>query len=54
MNQDNSSKIHKDGINFDKDNKQNMSYATLNIFLNDDFEGGETIFYSNDKNTGYS
>ena len=37
--------IHKDGINFDKDNKSNMSYATLNIFLNDDFEGGETIFY---------
>ena len=43
--------IHKDGINFDKDNKQNMSYATLNIFLNEDFEGGETIFYTNDKNT---
>lgn len=41
--------IHKDGINFDKDNRQNMSYATLNIFLNDDFEGGETIFYTNDK-----
>ena len=43
--------IHKDGINFDKDNKQNMSYATLNIFLNEDFEGGETIFYTNDKKT---
>ena len=41
--------IHKDGINFDKDNKQNMSYATLNIFLNDDFDGGETIFYDNSK-----
>lgn len=42
--------IHKDGINFEQDNKQNMSYATLNIFLNDDFEGGETIFYDNSKN----
>mgnify|MGYP004003071659 CR=1 FL=1 len=41
--------IHKDGINFDKNNKQNMSYATLNIFLNDDFDGGETIFYDNSK-----
>ena len=41
--------IHKDGINFDKDNKQNMSYATLNIFLNDNFSGGETIFYDNSK-----
>ena len=43
--------IHKDGINFDQKNKQNMSYATLNIFLNDDFEGGETVFYENDKKT---
>ena len=43
--------IHKDGINFDGDGKQNMSYATLNIFLNDNFEGGETIFYENDKKT---
>ena len=43
--------IHKDGINFDHENKKNMSYATLNIFLNDDFEGGETLFYQNDKKT---
>ena len=43
--------IHKDGINFDQENKKNMSYATLNIFLNDDFEGGETLFYQNDKKT---
>ena len=43
--------IHKDGINFDKNNKQNMSYATLNIFLNDDFEGGETTFYEKDSKT---
>ena len=42
--------IHKDGINFEQDNKQNMSYATLNIFLNEDFKGGETIFYDNSKN----
>lgn len=41
--------IHKDGINFDKDNKQNMSYATLNIFLNENFQGGETTFYDNSK-----
>ncbi len=31
--------------------QQKMSYATLNIFLNDNFEGGETIFYKNDKKT---
>jgi prolyl 4-hydroxylase len=43
--------IHKDGINFDSENRQNMSYATLNIFLNENFEGGETIFYENDKKT---
>ena len=43
--------IHKDGIHFDETNQQNMSYATLNIFLNDNFEGGETIFYKNDART---
>lgn len=43
--------IHKDGINFDKNNKQRMSYATLNIFLNDNFEGGATTFYEKDKST---
>ena len=41
--------IHKDGINFDQNNKQRMSYATLNIFLNDNFRGGETTFYEKDK-----
>ena len=46
--------IHKDGINFDDRNKQNMSYATLNIFSNDNFEGGETIFYKNDKKKFYN
>tara|TARA_B100001057_G_C22666575_1_gene878087 strand:- start:626 stop:781 length:156 start_codon:yes stop_codon:yes gene_type:complete len=34
--------IHKDGINFDKNNKQNMSYATLNIFLNIQTYGNNT------------
>ena len=43
--------IHKDGINFDKNNKQRMSYATLNIFLNDNFEGGAATFYEKDKST---
>jgi prolyl 4-hydroxylase len=43
--------IHKDGTNFDKNNKQRMSYATLNIFLNDNFEGGATTFYEKDKST---
>ena len=43
--------IHKDGINFDKNDNKRMSYATLNIFLNDDFEGGNTTFYRKDKKT---
>ena len=28
-----------------------MSYATLNIFLNSDFTGGETTFYEKDSKT---
>jgi len=40
--------IHKDGINH---NGAEISYATLNIFLNDNFTGGETIFYDKDKRT---
>ena len=35
--------IHKDGMNRDKEN--NISYATLNIFMNKGFNGGKTIFY---------
>jgi len=35
--------MHNDGQNFDKDD--NQSYMTINIFLNDDFNGGETEFY---------
>lgn len=40
-------KIHRDGINQDK--YGNRSYLTLNIFLNDNLEGGETDFYNDDK-----
>jgi Rps23 Pro-64 3,4-dihydroxylase Tpa1-like proline 4-hydroxylase len=36
--------MHTDGINTDA--KGGRSYTTINIFLNDDFEGGETSFYS--------
>lgn len=42
-------KIHKDGVN--QDSQGNRSIMTLNIFLNDEFEGGETdFFYSSDEN----
>lgn len=36
-------KMHKDGVN--QDSKGNRSALTLNIFLNDEFEGGETEFF---------
>lgn len=36
-------KMHKDGVN--QDSKGNRSILTLNIFLNDNFEGGETDFF---------
>lgn len=40
--------IHRDGFN--QDCHGNRSVLTLNIFLNDDFEGGETdFFYSNNR-----
>jgi prolyl 4-hydroxylase len=45
-------KIHKDGTN--QDNEGNRSHLTLNIFLNDDFEGGETDFFNDDKSFRYS
>jgi Rps23 Pro-64 3,4-dihydroxylase Tpa1-like proline 4-hydroxylase len=35
--------IHKDGIN--QDRFGNRSVITVNIFLNDNFSGGETRFY---------
>jgi 2OG-Fe(II) oxygenase superfamily len=38
--------IHKDGIN--QDSEGNRSALTLNIFLNDNFKGGETDFFSSD------
>jgi prolyl 4-hydroxylase len=41
-------KLHKDGFN---QSSVGRSYLTLNIFLNDDFEGGETDFYMDDKQT---
>jgi len=40
--------IHKDAINKNK-KTQERSIMTLNIFLNSDFDGGETIFYHNNK-----
>lgn len=42
--------VHKDGINV-TDDGSGMSYATLNIFLNSDFEGGETAFFEKDART---
>lgn len=41
-------KLHKDGVN---QNEIGRSYLTLNIFLNDDFNGGETDFYLDDQST---
>lgn len=45
--------IHRDGTNFDRNRNdeypiwlQPMSMFTLNIFLNDNFEGGETDFFN--------
>lgn len=38
--------LHCDGQNYDKDGS--ISFLTLNIFLNDDFQGGETEFYESD------
>lgn len=35
---------HKDGFNQDKNG--NISIITFNIFLNDNFDGGETYFYN--------
>lgn len=40
-------KIHKDGINVDKNG--NRSVMTLNIFLNKEFDGGETDFFFENK-----
>lgn len=40
--------IHRDGVNKTKTGK---TYLTLNIFLNNDFKGGETDFYLDNKIT---
>ena len=39
--------IHKDGFNVDS--MGNRSAMTLNIFINDEFEGGETDFFHENK-----
>ena len=39
---------HTDGVN--QDEKGRKSFMTINIFLNDNFEGGETDFLDNQKN----
>ena len=39
--------IHMDGVN--KDENGNISTLTLNIFLNDNFDGGETDFFHEKK-----
>ena len=44
--------MHKDGFN--QDSKGNRSAMTLNIFLNDDFEGGETDFFDDNKSFIFS
>lgn len=41
--------MHKDGINVNQQGYR--SIMTLNIFLNDNFDGGETDFYLEDKST---
>lgn len=41
-------KIHRDGVNQDKFG--NRTKFTVNIFLNSEFEGGETDFYDEDRN----
>lgn len=50
--------MHCDGTNYDKDRYEEFGCATtsvftLNIFLNDDFEGGHTTFYNDDFSPRY-
>ncbi len=42
-------KMHRDGFN--QDSRGRRSVITVNIFLNDDFTGGSTDFYFDDKST---
>ena len=44
--------IHKDGFNVDT--KGNRSVMTLNIFINEEFEGGETDFFHENKTFRFS
>ena len=41
--------LHQDKVNRDKNGSK--AIMTVNIFLNDNFEGGETCFYENDDAT---
>ena len=41
--------LHQDKVNRDKNGSK--AIMTINIFLNDNFEGGETCFYENDDAT---
>ncbi len=45
-NEGGSFKVHRDGFN--QDSMGNRSICTVNIFLNEDFEGGETDFLNED------
>jgi prolyl 4-hydroxylase len=40
-------KMHRDGVN--QDARGNRSVVTVNVFLNDDFSGGATDFFFDDK-----
>ncbi len=45
-------KMHRDAIN--QDTNGNRSIFTVNVFLNDNFEGGETDFFYEDKTLRFS
>ena len=40
--------LHRDGVNQDRNGRR--SVITFNIFLNDDFDGGETDFFDDSNN----
>lgn len=45
--------VHRDGINVDEAHPERRSVLTLNIFLNDEFQGGGTEFFTEDGTTRY-
>ena len=50
--------MHCDGTNYDNDRHEEFGFSTesvftLNIFLNDDFEGGHTTFYHDPSTVRY-